>query len=262
VPSIRPSPALIVTSDTPIDDCVRKMRDHDVGSLLVVSYQRPYPLVGIFTERDLMRKFDEIQSGGHWSKAVGVVMKKPVVTVGITELEDAPAIMLQNGFRHLPVVYEDEEGETHVAGVISMRDVFRYLVEKDKAELKLPRRKLRVGLLAGKDERFEAFRNVFETKNRGTVERLTSEGLADRARRVEFIVVDLDGLPPKDWALALKAVEETKSRAFVLFSPAEHSPDTVKTLQKLAKTERYAPFAKPVNVLELLAQLNRWRGRA
>src|ERR1700722_9055348 len=154
MPALQPSPALIVKSDTRLEDCVRQMREHNVGSLLVVSYTRPYPLVGIFTERDLLMKFEEIQKGGHWDKDISVVMKKPVITVGLTELELAPTLMLKHGFRHLPVVYEDEKGETHVAGVISMRDIFKGQFSKEMLELNLPKKRLRIGVLAAKDDRF------------------------------------------------------------------------------------------------------------
>src|SRR3954470_21579617 len=156
MPAIQPSPALIVKSDTRLDECVRQMRDHAVGSLLIVSYTRPYPLIGIFTERDLLMKFEDIQLGGHWEKDISVVMRKPVVTVGLTDLESAPTVMLKHGFRHLPVVYEDEKGETHVAGMISMRDIFRGLFAKEMLDLNLPRKKLKIGVLAAKDDRYRA----------------------------------------------------------------------------------------------------------
>ncbi|MFN7685462.1 MAG: CBS domain-containing protein [Oligoflexia bacterium] len=70
---IRPSPALCVSSHTPIADCVRLMRSRDVGSLLVMSTSRPDELVGIFTERDLLKWVDKIQQGGHWEKPVALV---------------------------------------------------------------------------------------------------------------------------------------------------------------------------------------------
>jgi CBS domain-containing protein len=263
MPAIQPSPALIVKSDTRLDECVKQMRDHNVGSLLVVSYTRPYPLVGIFTERDLMMKFADIQGGGHWEKDVSVVMRKPVITVGLTELENAPVLMLKHGFRHLPVVYEDEKGETHVAGVISMRDIFRGMFAKEMLELELPKKKLKVGVLACKDDRFRALCNVFETQERATVSRLVTQDIEDQVRRTDFVFVDIDGFAPKEWAVALQALNKLpgKLRAFVLFSPAMHDPKTIDRLKSLSRTDRFAPFAKPVNVLEMLGQLNRWRAR-
>jgi CBS domain-containing protein len=263
MPALQPSPALIVKSDTRLEECVRQMRDNNVGSLLVVSYTRPYPLVGIFTERDLLLKFDEIQKGGHWTKDISVVMRKPVITVGLTELELAPTLMLKHGFRHLPVVYEDEKGETHVAGVISMRDIFKGQFAKEMLELNLPKKKLRVGVLAAKDERFRALCNVFETQDRAKVDRLSLKSLEAQVKRQDFVFVDIDGFAPRDWASCLQELNRIKSRmrAFVLFSPAAHDPRNLERLTALARTDRFAPFAKPVNVLELLGQLNRWRAR-
>lgn len=263
MPALQPSPALIVKSDTRLDECVRQMREHSVGSLLVVSYTRPYPLVGIFTERDLLMRVEEIQKGGHWEKDISVVMKKPVITVGLTELELAPTLMLKHGFRHLPAVYEDEKGETHVAGVISMRDIFRLQFTKEMLELNLPRKMLRIGVLAAKDERFRALCNVFETQDRAKVDRLVMKNLDVQVKRQDFIFVDIDGFAPRDWASCLQDLNRMKARvrAFVLFSPAAHDPRNLERLTALARTDRFAPFAKPVNVLEILGQLNRWRSR-
>jgi CBS domain-containing protein len=263
MPALQPSPALIVKSDTRLEDCVRQMREHNVGSLLVVSYTRPYPLVGIFTERDLLMKFEEIQKGGHWEKDISVVMKKPVITVGLTELELAPTLMLKHGFRHLPVIYEDEKGDTHVAGVISMRDIFKGQFAKEMLELNLPKKKLRVGVLAAKDDRFRALCNVFETQDRAKVDRLMMKNLEAQVKRPDFVFVDIDGFAPRDWASCLQELNriKTRVRAFVLFSPAAHDPRNLERLNALARTDRFAPFAKPVNVLEMLGQLNRWRAR-
>ena len=60
-----PSPAIVVPADMTIGDAVRKMRDNKVGSLLVVREIKPHDLVGVFTERDLLNKIDEIQHGGY-----------------------------------------------------------------------------------------------------------------------------------------------------------------------------------------------------
>ena len=84
---IKPSPALMVPSNTPISECVRKMRDHGVGSLLVMSYSNPHLLEGIFTERDLLKWIDELQDGGHWDKPVAHIMSKPVKTIALEELD-------------------------------------------------------------------------------------------------------------------------------------------------------------------------------
>jgi len=87
--------------------------------------------VGIFTERDLVRRVDEIQHGGYWEKTVSTVMSPPVITLSIYELSKAAEMMIRCRIRHLPVIYEDESQKQHLAGVISMRDLFEDLVRDE-----------------------------------------------------------------------------------------------------------------------------------
>ena len=128
---IHPSPALGVSAHTPIGDCVRLMRDRSVGSLLIMSHQDPGQLVGIFTERDLLKWVDEIQHGGHWEKPVAHLMSKPVVTLPISRFDEAAALMIEKRFRHLPIIYDDPANRGQIAGVISMRDLVPVLSRAD-----------------------------------------------------------------------------------------------------------------------------------
>ena len=99
--SVHPSPALVVPADLSIGDCVRKMRDHHVGSVLVVRGSTPYDLIGIFTERDLVNRIDEIEHGGYWSKPVSTVDGRPAITLSIYEIDKASETMLRCGIEHI-----------------------------------------------------------------------------------------------------------------------------------------------------------------
>ena len=56
-------------------------------------------------------------------------MTKPVITIDIERLVDAPEVMIQNYIRHLPVMTEEDNGDLRLAGIVSMRDFFREWVE-------------------------------------------------------------------------------------------------------------------------------------
>src|SRR4051812_4203750 len=101
---IHPSPVLAVRAETPIADCIQMMKDSRVGSLLIVSDDIEYKLLGIFTERDLLKRIHLIQEGSHWKKPIHTVMTHPVFTIDLENLNDAPKIMVKNGIRHLPVM--------------------------------------------------------------------------------------------------------------------------------------------------------------
>jgi sulfide:quinone oxidoreductase len=107
---------ILVPSDMSLDAAVRKMREHDRGSVLVVDDER---LVGILTARDVLRAVagdvDPSEAPvGQWMTA------SPVSVVATTTLEAAEALMTEYGVHHLPVV-DDERP----VGMVGLRDVTR-----------------------------------------------------------------------------------------------------------------------------------------
>jgi CBS domain-containing protein len=105
---------LSVAPEDTIGEAAQKMVDRGVGSAVVLDYGR---LIGIFTERDLLRAVaDRVHSSEarvrEWMTA------EPVTITPDTSAQDAAETMLDNGFRHLPVV----EGRS-LRGMVSIRDV-------------------------------------------------------------------------------------------------------------------------------------------
>ena len=77
-------------------------------------------LVGVITERDLMRCVSEGVDPG---TPVSERMTRHVLTAAPgTELAEAMALMVDGHFRHLPVVNSDGM----VVGIVSMRDLMAY----------------------------------------------------------------------------------------------------------------------------------------
>ena len=99
-------------------EAARAMSRAQVGSVLVMEGDA---LVGILTERDILRAFDDTNADRARVSAVSKRMTgdpltiDPEATVG-----EAMDRMLDGGFRHLPVM----EGGTLV-GIVSMRDLAR-----------------------------------------------------------------------------------------------------------------------------------------
>jgi CBS domain-containing protein len=105
-------------------EAAQAMDRHNVGSLLVVDKEVP---VGIFSERDLMRR---VVVPGKDPKKVKVkeVMSKDVTVVEpTTRVKEAMAIMTERRCRHLPVV---EGGR--IVGLVSIGDLVRWL-SRDQA---------------------------------------------------------------------------------------------------------------------------------
>ncbi|AAL64493.1 CBS domain-containing protein [Pyrobaculum aerophilum] len=113
-------PVITVTPDTPLEKAVELMADHDVGILVLVDKENPKRVVGVLSERDIVRSLA--------GKApLTVLVEKLATTHSIIyvyaddPIEVAAEKMMKYGIRHVVVV--DKEGGLH--GVISIRDVLK-----------------------------------------------------------------------------------------------------------------------------------------
>jgi CBS domain-containing protein len=96
-------------------DAIHQMNDQKIGAVLVMQDDQ---VVGIFTERDVLRRVIGVQKSPA-ETAVGSVMTEDVICVGPdTDLDEVSSIMKQRKVRHVPVC---EDGKVH--GMISIGDV-------------------------------------------------------------------------------------------------------------------------------------------
>jgi CBS domain-containing protein len=118
---LQPALPLCVAPEQTVAEAVALMRRHRVGCVLVCNGLQ---LVGIFTERDLMRRV--LAQGQPLTLAISAVMTRDPVVVHPREAIGAAArCMEEGGYRHLPVV--DASGQP--IGVLSVRHIVHYLVE-------------------------------------------------------------------------------------------------------------------------------------
>jgi len=111
---------LAVDPSTPVIEAVKKMCERNVGSVLITDESGK--LVGIFTERDLLRL---VAQGKSLNEPISKYMTtKLIVAKPDDAVPKVASIMIEKWIRHIPVV--NEEGKP--VGVLSIRDVLRYLV--------------------------------------------------------------------------------------------------------------------------------------
>ena len=121
VSRLHPTEIRQVSPVQPVADAVALMRQHRVGCLLVCEGDK---LVGIFTERDLLRRV--LAQGKPLTIPVSSCMTPDPVTVHPKEsISAAIRRMEEGGYRHLPVV--DEAGQP--LGVSSVKRIVHYLAE-------------------------------------------------------------------------------------------------------------------------------------
>jgi CBS domain-containing protein len=120
VSRLHPTPPWQVEPAQSVADAVRLMRDHKVGCVLVCSAGR---IVGIFTERDLLRRV--LAAGLPLTTPVlDCMTPRPVVVHPKDSISMAIKRMEEGGYRHLPVVVDDKP-----VGILSVKRIVHYLVE-------------------------------------------------------------------------------------------------------------------------------------
>ena len=262
---LRPNPSLIVSSGTTIGDCIRRMRDHGTGSVLVIAETFPHDLVGIFTERDVLKWIDEIQHGGYWEKPVGVLMSKQLKTISIYELDSAPRVMIEAGIRHLPVVYDTEDGVQSIAGVISIKDLMKRLSELMTPE---PPAQSKVIAVAALDEKHrKGLKTLLSQGGRMPVIELGENaparvGELENRHTVGIVALDLDGYATEEWLACVQAAQaRPEGPAYLLiYTATAHSPKNVAYLKELGKSERFAVLVRPFTPLDALHRVRVWLG--
>lgn len=106
------SPTATVRETTEIMD------RHNVGSVLVMNDDQK--LVGIFTERDLLKRVVAAGLDPDQTVMSQVMTKEVIVVDAFTRAEDVFQLMDQKKCRHIPVAEGDR-----ILGVISLRDLLR-----------------------------------------------------------------------------------------------------------------------------------------
>jgi CBS domain-containing protein len=121
VSRLHPTPPRQVRPTQTVAEAVALMRQEEVGCVLVCVEDR---VVGIFTERDLLRRV--LGPGQPLTLPVAECMTPaPVVVRPKEPIGAAVRRMEEGGYRHLPVV--DEVGRP--VGVLSVKRIVHYLVE-------------------------------------------------------------------------------------------------------------------------------------
>ncbi|MFZ3137239.1 MAG: CBS domain-containing protein, partial [Thermodesulfovibrionales bacterium] len=119
---IRSKPLVIitVTKDQQISDTVKVMGERNVSGVFVVDDNNK--LVGIFTERDIVRCV--VKGISLENEVIENIMRTDLITFDPSMvLSSAIAVALRKNIRHLPVVEEDK-----IVGMITFRDLVSYLL--------------------------------------------------------------------------------------------------------------------------------------
>jgi CBS domain-containing protein len=120
----KPKGIFSVAPEDPVLTAIRKMAEHHVGALLVMSADR---LVGIVSERDYARKVVLLGRSSTETRVEAIMTSKVITVTPKQDAHDCMRLMTDMRIRHLPVV----SGE-RVVGVLSIGDLVRAVIEEQE----------------------------------------------------------------------------------------------------------------------------------
>ena len=116
-----------VAPDAPVLEAIKRMAEHRIGALLVLTNGE---LTGVVSERDYARKVI-LQGKSSSQTAVSDIMSGSPITVGPeTDVFDCMRLCTDSRIRHLPVV---EDGK--VVGVISIGDLVKAVIDAQAEQI-------------------------------------------------------------------------------------------------------------------------------
>ena len=113
----------VVLGSAALGECIETMRKKRVGSLLIVDESGK--IQGIFTERDCLMKVVG-QVSDFSTPVMEFMTKHPICERPEASLAFALNLMSNGGFRHIPIVDQDNMP----IGIISIKDVVDHIVRR------------------------------------------------------------------------------------------------------------------------------------
>ena len=261
---LTPSPCLVVNHTSTLRQAIEAMQDAKKSYALVDNDRGE--CVGIFTDRDVLMKFFELQ-GPDLDRPVTAAMTSPVIMLPLGHLHQAPEIMQQRNIRHVPI-YDVVDDHRRVIGVITLDSLAAENLLRDTASRGTTAHHDvvdNVAVVSADGATFQFVKQVFLGFNTA-VDRLFHIQLARHPQfqevigRYDLVVIDMDDLPEANWKWIISALNALEPRPQVLIAldPRRHSKGVFAALQTIAQAGWLKVFPKPVDLIAFEALL---RGR-
>jgi CBS domain-containing protein len=120
-----------ISQERSVTDALALLKEHGIGALVVTGAEAP--LVGIFSERDVVRALATSGESALQQKVAELMSTEVKVCNESTELNELMTMMTEKRIRHVPVVQDG-----HLTGLISIGDVVKARLEElehDKKDL-------------------------------------------------------------------------------------------------------------------------------
>lgn len=112
---VSPRAVPLFAPQTPVQDAIAFMAQKDIGCIAVVDDGR---LVGIFTERDVLRRVIGAGVDPDFTPLITVMTRDPDSLDAEDRAGDALTLMTSKRYRHLPILKDGE-----ILAILSIRDL-------------------------------------------------------------------------------------------------------------------------------------------
>jgi CBS domain-containing protein len=123
----KPPGFISVEPDTSITEVIAVLAEKRIGAVLVA---KDGELVGILSERDIVRSLASQAAGTLNLKAADLMTARPTTATPATTVAEAMEIMTHGHFRHLPIM---ENGR--LTGLVSIGDVVKARIDQHQHEV-------------------------------------------------------------------------------------------------------------------------------
>lgn len=121
--ALNPSAVKCLYDTASVHDVVLMMQENKFGSVVIINHANK--LVGIITERDILMKVVGKIKNKKRTNVKHVMTHNPIALKHSDKLVFVMHNMYSGGFRHVPVVNDNDE----VIGMISIKDVMSYILD-------------------------------------------------------------------------------------------------------------------------------------
>ena len=126
---LKDRPVFQIEAEQSVLETVNYMVNHNIGAVPVL---RDGELVGVFSERDLMKRVVAGARSPGSTKVSEVMTPRPHSVSADESIENCMFLMREHGFRHLPVV----EGK-QLKGFLSLRDLLLHNLNQKDSESRM-----------------------------------------------------------------------------------------------------------------------------
>lgn len=248
------SNVVFVHQSTLIQDAVMEMINNGISSILVEDDAGH--ILGIVTERDILRKFTLLDMKDKLTRTITTIMTRPIEFVQLQNFhEQIVKLHLAKRIRHFPVLSGPEPTRNNLVGIVSITDIARKYMLEEVSKTSKPdtkgaeKKKAVIGVLAASRPLVNSYIHIFNQFGFDAREVMDMNHFAkDRDVEHNTMILDLDGYTDKQIHDMIPIA--VKAPFYLVMTTSQ--PALVPIFKKYINRERQEIAMKPIDISYLI----------